>query len=307
MFLLKITILTILLFIQPAFGKLLDRVVAIVNEDVITLSELKDAIKQLTPFTDPSPEIERQVLEELINTHLAVQEAKKRGIEIKEKEVENTIKELILQKGITLTAFKEELLKNGISYEDYKNWLKYQLIKRRLIGLEVQGKVTVTEEEIKNYYETYRKKYKGYTLFKLRHILLPFPQTLTQEKEIKKIQEKILRKLKMGVSFSELAKLYSKAPTASDGGDLGWFKEEELAPVIKETVKTLKVGEYSSWIKTDVGYQLIQLIEKKKVPEKTLSEVREEIYKILYQKKLEERYQRWLKELREKAYIKILL
>jgi len=104
-----------------------------------------------------------------------------------------------------------------------------------------------------------------------------------------------------------LAHKYSQAPTAKDGGDLGWIKARDLTPEIRNIVTLLQPGEISPWIKTHIGFQLIQLEKRREVPDKTFLEVKEQIYRLFYQQKMEERYQQWLTQLREKAYIKILL
>ena len=293
--------------ISLTFSQLLDRIVAVVNDDVITLSELKEAVKQLTHLSDPSPEIKRRVLEDLINNRLAAQQAEKLGIEVKDEEIEMAVQELLKQNGITLEGLKEDLAKEGLSYEEYKNWLKQQIIKTKLISLEVQGKVTVTEEEMMRYYKTHQNEYEGYTEFHLRHILLSFPNAPEEEEKIKQMQTEIIKQLQSGVSFAALAQEYSQAPTAEEGGDLGWIKEKDLVLEIKIALKPLKPGEFTPWLKTKMGYQLVQLVEKKQILAKPFAEVKKDIYQILYRQKVEERYKRWLEQLREKAYIKVLL
>ena len=283
------------------WSKLVDRIVAIVNDEVITLSELKQAMIYLTKTPNPPPEVKRRVLEEVINVRLTAQQAAKLGLEVKDAEVEKAIQNMIAQNGITLKKLKEDLTREGSSYEDYKNWIKTQLLKTKLIGLQVQSKVTVTDEEIKKYYQAHIDEYKGYTEYRLRHILLPFTSAYEDKKQ------EILKLLKEGISFSELAQKYSQAPTAKDGGDLGWIKARDLTPEIRNIITLLQPGEISPWIKTHSGFQLIQLEKRREVPAKTFSEVKEEIYRLFYQRKMEERYQQWLTQLREKAYIKILL
>ena len=289
------------------WSKLLDRIVAIVNDEVITLSELKQAMIYLTKTPNPPPEVKRRILEEIINVRLTAQQATKLGLEVKDAEVERAIQKIIAQNGITLKKLKEDLTREGSSYEDYKNWIKTQLLKTKLIGLQVQSKVTVTDEEIKKYYQAHIDEYKGYTEYYLRHILLPFPSTDEDKKRLIYVQQEILRLLKKGISFSELAHKYSQAPTAKDGGDLGWIKARDLTPEIRNIVTLLQPGEISPWIKTHIGFQLIQLEKRREVPDKTFLEVKEQIYRLFYQQKMEERYQQWLTQLREKAYIKILL
>ncbi|MCD6319377.1 MAG: peptidylprolyl isomerase [Candidatus Desulfofervidaceae bacterium] len=306
-FLFLILILISCLKTAPVFSQLLDKIVAIVNDEVITLSELKEVARQLTHLSDPPPEVERKVLEELINTRLAAQQARRLGIEVKDEEVEKAVQDILKQNRITLEQLKADLAKGGLSYEEYKNWLKEQIIKSKLISLEVQGKVTVTEDEMMRYYKEHQNQYKGYTEFHLCHILLSLPETPEEEEKIKQIQTEILRQLQSGVSFSVLAQEYSQAPTAKEGGDLGWIKEKDLAPEIKMALAKLKPGEFSPWLKTEVGYQLVQLVEKRQVLDKPFAEVKKDIYQVLYRQKVEERYKRWLEQLRKKAYVKVLL
>jgi peptidyl-prolyl cis-trans isomerase SurA len=299
-----IFILSVLIIAPFSLAEELDRVVAVINGEAVTSSELKETIK----LTNSSSEvgIKKMVLEEIINMRLVAQEADKLGIKVKNEEIEEAIKDIIKKNGITLEKLKEDLAQQGSSYQYYKNWLRRQILKNKLVNLQVQTKVTVTDEEIKRYYEAHIDQYEGYTGFHLRHILLSNP-LIIDYKNLTNTQQEILKQLKEGVSFSELAKNYSEAPTAKDGGDLGWIKEKDLIPEIKEVVTSLHPGEISQWIKTKAGFQLIQLVERKEVPHRTILETKKEIYGIFYQKKVEQRYQNWLRQLREQAYIKILL
>ncbi len=299
-------IILILLFSMSVNAKVIDRIVAIVNDDVITLSELNEMTRYLTHQNNVSLEVKRKVLDDLINSRLALQQAEKMGIKVEDKEIEATIKGMLQQNGMTLEDLKKDLSQNGISFPEYKKWLKEQIVKSKLLALEVQGKVTVTDEEIKQYYQSYKDKYKGFTKYHLRHILLMAPQG-DEGSQLEELKNKILELLKQGIPFSEVAKKYSQAPTAPEGGDLGWIKEKDLAPEIKSALKDLKPGQFSAWINTEAGYQIIQLVEKKHTPDKSLSAVKDEIYQVLYKKKMEQRYKNWLQQLRKQAYIQILL
>ena len=173
--------------------------------------------------------------------------------------------------------------------------------------MEVESKITILEETLKKYYISHLDQYKGYVEFHLRHILLPIPKTLAEEVAIEQKQMEIKELLRQGFSFSEIARHYSQAQTAEEGGDLGWIKESELSPEIRSVIQSLPIGGISDFIKTKAGYQMIQIVEKREVAGKSFEEVRDQIYNKLYQKKIEIYYKKWLQGLRKKAFIKILL
>ena len=301
----RVILAFIIIFTTVAEAKIIDRIVAIVNDEAITLSELKETL-QLFPNPSPKALIKKQVLEQLINEKLAAQEIKQLGIKVSEEEIDGAINRILKGNNISLGVFKAKLKAQGMSYPEYRQSLKEQIEKSKLVGLEVESKITILEETLKKYYTLHQKQYQGYTEFHLRHILLLLPKTQQEMEEIRQKQIEIKELLKQGLPFSDIARRYSQAPTAEEGGDLGWIKKKELSPEIRNVAQSLQVGQVSTFINTKAGYQLIQIVEKRQVPEKSFEEVRNQIYSELYRQEVERYYKRWLEGLRKKAFVKIL-
>ncbi len=301
----RVILAFIIIFTTVAEAKIIDRIVAIVNDEAITLSELKETL-QLFPNPSPKALIKKQVLEQLINEKLAAQEIKQLGIKVSEEEIDGAINRILKRNNISLGVFKAKLKAQGMSYPEYRQSLKEQIEKSKLVGLEVESKITILEETLKKYYTLHQKQYQGYTEFHLRHILLLLPKTQQEMEEIRQKQIEIKELLKQGLPFSDIARRYSQAPTAEEGGDLGWIKKKELSPEIRNVAQSLQVGQVSTFINTKAGYQLIQIVEKRQVPEKSFEEVRNQIYSELYRQEVERYYKRWLEGLRKKAFVKIL-
>jgi peptidyl-prolyl cis-trans isomerase SurA len=301
----RVILAFIMIFTTVAEAEIIDRIVVIVNDEVITLSELEETL-QLLPDLSPKTLIKKQVLEQLINEKLAAQEIKQIGIKVSEEEINGTVNRILKENNISLGVFKAKLKTQGMSYPKYRQSLKEQIEKNRLVGLEVESKITILEETLQKYYILHQKQYQGYTEFHLRHILLLLPKTQQEMEEIRKKQIEIEELLRQNLPFSEIARRYSQAPTAKEGGDLGWIKKKALSPEIRNIAQSLQVGQVSTFIKTKGGYQLIQIVEKKQVPERSFEEVRNQIYSELYRQEIERYYKRWLEGLRKKAFVKIL-
>lgn len=301
----KIVLAFLIIFTTVAEAEIIDRIVAVVNDEVITLSELEETLR-LYPNVPSGASIKKQVLEQLINEKLAAQEIKRLGIKVSKEEIDGAVNRILRENNMSLEGLKAKLKAQGMSYSKYRHFLKKQIEKSKLVGLEIESKITILEETLKNYYISHQEQYRGHTEFNLRHILLLLPKTQQEMEETRQKQIKIEELLRQGLPFSEIARRYSQAPTAEEGGDLGWIKEKELSPEIRDTVQSLLVGQVSGFIKTQAGYQLIQIVEKREVAGKSFEEVRNQIYNKLYRQKVERYYEKWLKELRKRAFVKIL-
>lgn len=299
--------------------EVVDRIVAIVNDDIITLSELN---RSLQPYAERirasgySPEKERKmlfsvredILNQLIDKKLSDQEIKRCEIVISEEEIDSTIERIKEANFYTDEDLRKALADQGLTMEEYRQQLKEQLLRTKLVNYEIKSKIVITREDIKSYYENHKDEYKGEEKYHLWNIIMraPLLGDESQRTKIKTKMESILTKLKEGQPFESLANSYSESSSDVWGGDLGLFRPDELSPQIREALKMLKPGEFTSVISTDQGYQIFYISEIVRTPEKTLDEVSSEIEEKLFFEKVNEKFDSWIADLRKRSHIKII-
>jgi peptidyl-prolyl cis-trans isomerase SurA len=305
--------------IQSQGAEIVDRIVAVVNDDIITLFELNQSIK---PYEDKihalgyTEEKERRmifkvregVLSQLIDRKIEDQQIKRSNIKISEEQIDQTIEQIKEKNFFTDEDLRLALAKDGLTMEVYRNKIKEEILQTRLINLEVKSKVVITEEDISAYYEKHLDMYGGKQKYHLRNILIRIPTFADENKklEIRAKIDEILKELKAGQSFETMAKNYSVSSTAAEGGDLGLFELESLSPQLQKTIKRMKPGEFTPVLETDQGYQIFFLQEILKTPGKSLEDVSPEIQRILFQENADKKYQEWIEDLRKKSVIKII-
>ncbi len=314
-------VLTMLIPFTPKLSasEMVDRIVAIVNDDVICLYDVHDMLRVLENRVDEMgyPEERREeimndlrqkVINKLIDKKLTDQELKKYDIGVSEEEIDRTL-ERMKENGIFNDEELQEMLSTeGLTMEEYREEISDQILRRKLVNREVKSKIVITEEDIRRYYEDHYDEYKSATRYHLRNIIMKFSRMNldSQKKALRQKMEKVIEKLKQGESFAELADKYSDTAQSFQGGDLGFFDLDKMAEIIREEVKDLKSGEFTPIIETDQGFQIFYVEEVKKTEGKTFEEAREEIEKVLYNQVVDEKFRAWLEDLRKKSHIEII-
>jgi len=299
--------------------EVVDRVVAVVNNEIILMSELNEA---LNPFLNRLQEyqysqeeqeqllykLREEILAQLINERITDQQAKKAGIEITNKEVDASIERMKQANRLTDEKLRETLSEQGLTMEEFKEKIREQILRSKLVSLEVKSKIVITKEDIKNTFQKESEKYSETNKYHLRSILMRVPAG-TDEQDKKAIEAKMLaihEKLEQGEKFEELASIHSHPSLASSGGYLGAFNPESLAPNIREAVVKLKPGEFSSVLDTDQGYQIFFVDKIESEEGRSLDEASAEIEDRLYKEIVDEKFSSWLQELRNRSHIKIV-
>jgi len=305
----------LLFFPHPLSGKVIDRIVAVVNDEVITLSDLNKAFASFRKNIDNLPpqeqekaevEVKKTLLRRLIDAALIAQEAKKTGIIVKDEEVTAALKDVLSRRKISLTEFSQELARQGLTLETYRKELRDQLMRMRLIRREIRARIIVTDEEIGNYYRSHRNEYEGKEAVRVFQFLLPFPSGIqTEEKvKLKKKAEEIRTRLLSGEALEQvISRLSSDREIVS--GDLGYVEKGTALPEVERVAFSLERGSISEVIESSVGFHVLLVADKKGGGLKPLEEVREEILNKLEEEKLEKKFEEWLETLRSKAHIEI--
>lgn len=256
---------------QPvSAGIALDRIVAVVNDDVIMQSELDDRLRtvknqlseQGTPLP-PGPILERQVLDRLILTKLQVQEAQHSGIRVDDETLNRTISNIAAQNQLSLEKFREVLESDGYSYEKFREDIRSEILVSRLQQRQVDNRVTVTEREIENYLATQEHQGGDEAEYLLRHILIALPETPSSSdiEATTKLAEKVLVDLRAGADFASMAATYSKGPQALEGGNLGWRKASQVPTLFADVVAHMQKGDVSDLIRNAGGFHIVKLEE----------------------------------------------
>jgi peptidyl-prolyl cis-trans isomerase SurA len=300
-------------------AKYIDRIVAVVNDDIITLSELnvhiEPYVEQIRARNYSSAQerkmlfaVREKVLNQLIDQKLGDQEIKRAKIDVSELEIDRAIERIKEARLSTDEELREELKAQGFSMEEYRNRIKEQILRTRLVNLEVKSKIIITQEDIKAYYNSHPELYGSEKKYHLRNIIKRPPVLAGEgdEQSVLQTMEAIFQKLKNGESFETLAKQFSESPVAAQGGDLGTFEIGALAPQIQAAVKDLKPGEFTGILKTDLGYQIFYIEDIINSAGKSIDEVSEEIREKLFNDIVDEKYRLWLEALRKRSHIRII-
>jgi len=299
--------------------QLIDKIVAVVNDDIITLSELREItvpyLKKMKARYSVNydeaqiKETESRILDQLIDEKLVRQEVVRLKIVVSEKEVTMGVEDMMKNTNLSEDQFKKALAEQDITMEEYREQMKNEMERLRLLDAEVKSKVQVKEKEIESYYKEHMDNFNTPPEVRLQQILLMIPPGAS-EQEISQIRgraEEIVQKIKKGEDFTSLARLYSQDSSAATGGDIGFFKQGELMPAINEVAFSLYIGEASSVIQTSAGFHIIKVLEKRERQKMTEEERNKEIWDILYTKNMDDMFKQWLKELRRKSFIEISL
>ena len=301
---------------QGIYAATLNRVVAVVNDDIITLYELNKKIRELTGTSaeemklrneEKYLETRKKVLELLIDQKIAQKKVQELGIEISDKEIDDTIERVKKNNQWTQEDLVARLKREGITYKKYREEIRGDLERYELINYAVNSKIVIREEELKQYYDEHKDDYTLGGKVHLATIILlaANPEDKQEMEELHKKGEEILGRIRRGEDFAALAKEFSKGPAAQEGGDLGTFKTAELDPQLRKICQGLPKGGVSDLILRPNGVQILKMIDKDEGKTKPFDDVKDAIYNILYKQEVDKRYDAWIKELRESSYTRI--
>lgn len=308
------SLMLILVFLSQLFlaswaaAAVVDRIVAEVNDEIITMSELEAMSKTIDTGSGINPKgkegqaIQRQMLDALIDRKLARAEAKRRGINISDRDIDQALEEFKKRTNLVGdAALNQALAQSGLTLKELRQQIADQIQQERLQAVAVGAKVTVSDAEVRRFFEDFAKE--GGNQAHLRIIRLPFPPgaTAAQKEESKQKAEMILKEVQLGGAFAEVARKYSVSET-----DMGFISLNDMPPQLVEYLNRLKPKEVAP-IQTPEGFQLVQLVARRSGTPPSFEEAAPEIRKLLIRREMDKRFSEWVKTLREKAYIKIML
>jgi len=258
---------------QPAAAAqaLLDRIVAIVDESVITQRELDNRIRLIkidlakSSRQLPSEDIlQRQVLENLISDSLLLQEAARRGIKISDTQLNQAMQRLARQNSMSLSEFRQRLILDGLDYDDYREAVRRELTISTLSRQYGQRNATISDAEVDDFMAQSGEDDVDYE-YRISHILIALPDAASPEEvgEARKTADEILARLRQGEEFDQLANTYSAGDTALQGGDLGWRKKAEIPSLFTDSVLSMSPGDYAGPLRSASGLHVVYLKERR--------------------------------------------
>jgi peptidyl-prolyl cis-trans isomerase SurA len=298
---------------------LVDRIVVVVNDDIILLSDLEQMLSSVQSTLDdqgyPKAEQERilnsrrdKILEKMIYDKLTDQQVARHNIKVKDEDVDATINRIRAANKLSEEQLRRELEMDGMTYDAYRTQIKENMLRARLLNREVKSKIVITDVDIKAFYDAHPEKYAGSTKYNLRHILLRVPGHADQKEKTKVLDQMnaIRERLEAGEPFEELAKAFSEAPTASQGGQLGIFGTHLLTKEIGLALKGLQAKQFSQPVETDQGYQIFYVEDIVSTGGTSLADATLEIREKLYADVVDKKFNTWIEDLRKRSHIQIL-
>ena len=249
-------------------GALLDRVAAIVNDNVVTTSELDEQVAMITArladqktALPPADVMRKQVLDRLIMQEIQLQRAARVGLKISDEQLNGALTEVAQRNKMTLADLPRALAQQGIDYASYRENMRKEIALSSLRQRDVLAKINVTPRELDQFIERQKKLPSETTEYNVSHILIAVPQEASQAQvdELAKRAQDIYERARGNEDFSRLAVAYSNSQTALEGGALGWRKGPELPTFFAEAIVKLKPGEISAPMRTPSGFHLIKL------------------------------------------------
>lgn len=300
-------------------NQMIDRIVAIVNDDIIVLSELNEKLK---PYTDRiakmgyPPEKEKKMIykvrEDIIRTmvdqKLTDQEVRKFGIVIDDEEVMRTIERIKQKNALTEEEMQADLARQGLTLASLKKNIREQMLRARLVNVAVRSKIVITKEDARAYFDSHPEEFRGEKKVHLWNIMTTKPE-FAFETEIqagRDQMEKVLDRLAAGESFQAIARELTAGKGPLTSSDIGEFRFGVLSPELQTAIGDLKAGEHTGLLETDNGFQIFYVHKIVAGAGKQFDEVAPEIQEKLFAEQVDSRFEAWLNDLREKSHIQIV-
>ncbi len=255
----------------PADAREIDRIVAIVEDEVITRRQLQQEIQRIRdefrlqgrqlPSTE---DIAPQVLELLINQSILLQQARQRGITISDSQLNRAMEKLAANNGMNLSQFRRALLENGIDYRRFREKIRREMMINTIKSSYARSNVTISDQEVDDYLKRTAGQNENRE-YHLAHILIALPDGASSEQvsKARQLAEDLVRRARAGEDFAELARRHSASGTALQGGDLGWRKHAEVPSLFSDLVPGMQPGQVSDPIRAAGGFHIVKLVDRR--------------------------------------------
>jgi len=300
----------------PALADTLDRIVAVVNGEIILYSELKEQIRVLEKTspelkTDDSTkraQIEREILQQMIRDRLADEEIRRLKITVSSRDVDEAIESIKQENRFTDAQLDYMIQQQGQTRAQFRDGIKREIERSRLVDRVLKSKTIITQEQVDAYLKTDSSSFTEKR--RLAIIFIPYPEgaDVRKTEEIDRQAQDVMNRLKGGADFSKVAREHSKGPAAQEGGDLGYIAASELAPPIAAATGRLKPNEMTDLIKTPSGYFILKVLDIQREKQGSVDpNAREKARRQLLQMEMNRKFMDWVRDLESRAFIQISL
>ncbi|HEY7817644.1 MAG TPA: peptidyl-prolyl cis-trans isomerase [Vicinamibacteria bacterium] len=301
---------------QVASAETVERIVAMVNGQIITLSQLEQEVRttleRLGPAPTPEEEetrlerIRPETLDRMIDNLLVLQVAEERGLRVPARFFEEWKKNVMEEMKLTSDEeFERQVELQGTTVEAIRKNFEESLLLQEVRRMEVDSKVSVSEPEIGERYREHIAEYTEPARIRLREIVVKFDAATEVDQGQK--ARRLLQEIQQGADFAEVARMHSESSSREAGGDLGTFDKSELTDVLANAAFALSPGEVSEVIRMPSAFYILRVEEKTEEKVKTLEEVRSEVADAIFQEKMNAQLQRYIQQLRERAIVEVKL
>ena len=306
---------TFLLLVPAARAVTVDGIAAIVNDEVITLSQLKElkmpvGRQGFINYADTDdPEVRRKLLDKLIEKKLQIQRAHELGITVSEADVDGAIADVRERNGMDQQGLIDSLKEQGLTMADYRQQIREQITIARLVHREVRSRIVVNDQDALDYYNDHPDQFGVAERREIYRIFFAYDPAWDQARKAR-AKDRItaaIEQIKRGVPFASVAKAFSEGPNAGQGGLLGTFRDGELQPELNRYAFGLEENEVSELIRTADGYNLIYISKIEQGKPRPFVDVEDQIILQLQSDRMADHYNEWMKDLRSKAYVEIKL
>jgi peptidyl-prolyl cis-trans isomerase SurA len=311
--------LALSLALSAAPARVVDRVAATVEGEVVTLSELEErAGSELARAEAMAPGKAREqartaalrrAFEVVLAERLLARQAATLGLEVTEAQVDAAVQDIKTRNRFDDAQLTEALREQGLDRAAFREQIRKELQTYQVLQARVRSRVKLSDADVRNYYQTHPQEFGGELELKVRHIFLPLPEgaAKAEEEKVRAQGERILQRLRTGEDFAAVAREVSKGPSAPDGGDLGWLRRGTIQKQLEDAAFALEDGQVSRLVRAGPGLHVLKVDERRVGGGRSFDEAAEEIRMRLYEEQVGTYRQQYLDELRKEAHVELKL
>lgn len=299
--------------------QVVDRVAATINGEVVTLSDLAERagtewvrVERMAPGKerdDARTAALRRAFDLLVAERLLADQAKALQLEVTDQQVDSAIGDIKSRNRFDDAQLEQALAEQGLSRAEFRAQIRRELETFQVLQYKVRGRVKLSDDDVRNYYQTHPQEFGGEPEVHVRHIFLPLPEGAgkADEQKARAVGEKVLARLQAGEDFAKVAREVSKGPSASDGGDLGWLRRGTIQKALEDAAFKLEPGRISGLVRAGPGLHVLKVEERRTGGGKKFEDVAEEIKNRLYEEQVATYRQQYIDELKKDALVEVKL